>query len=261
LPILTPALFLAALAVLATPPAHAGISPASACKNKKLKASGKYHLNQLTAFGRNKKKRNTARLLEDLSRAQSRLAKGFTQAEWFKNGGARGCQTTGDVAVLRSALDSQVTETLALVCLGSPSTTTLIPTTTTLLPSAGSCEGSGAPCGSDSDCDAIGACDNLTNTATCTQTCGDCINGMGCFSPHPLGGVCFGCLGNDALCPGNAVCHDSLGNPGDNCAIHGLPACVGQPTLTPCTIPGRCVSPTTTTTGTTSLPTTTTLPP
>jgi len=53
-------------------------------------------------------------------------------------------------------------------------------------------------------------------------------------------GVCAGCQGNDAVCPGDTICHNSLGAPGDNCTIHGLAARVGQPTLRACTMPGHC---------------------
>jgi hypothetical protein len=130
--------------------------------------------------------------------------------------------------------------------LPSTTTTTISATTTTTAPSvAGTCDADGAPCAVDSDCDVGGVCDNLSGTATCTQTCttsADCINGMFCFTfQHPLGGVCAGCQGNDALCTGDAICHDSQGNPGDNCSSHGLTECVGQTTLTPCTLAGRCV--------------------
>jgi len=107
------------------------------------------------------------------------------------------------------------------------------------------CKGTGTTCTTDDDCEGVtGVCDNFAATASCVQTCtvsADCSPGMFCFPNGQLGlGVCAGCQGNDAVCPGDTICHNSLGAPGDNCTIHGLAGCVGQPTLTACTMPGHC---------------------
>jgi hypothetical protein len=72
------------------------------CKAKKGTAVGTYALGVLKAFGRNTKTPNGAKLAQDLSRAQVRISKGFTRAEFSQYYGALDCETTGDVGAMEA---------------------------------------------------------------------------------------------------------------------------------------------------------------
>jgi hypothetical protein len=66
--------------------AHAGVNPADSCKDKKGTALGRYGLGRLKAFGKNGKAPNVGKLGTDLSKAESKLTKGFTRAEFTGSG-------------------------------------------------------------------------------------------------------------------------------------------------------------------------------
>jgi hypothetical protein len=86
--------------LLACASAHAGVAAVDLCKDKKYKASGKNTFELLKAFGKNKKKKNVAKLGSDLSKAASKLSKSYTKAEFDGSGNPKGCATTNDVASL-----------------------------------------------------------------------------------------------------------------------------------------------------------------
>jgi hypothetical protein len=79
----------AALVLLEAPRLVHAAEPAAVCKDKKGKAVGIYTLGVLKAFGKNTKAPNTARLAQDLSKAQVRITKGFTRAEFSGYFGTR----------------------------------------------------------------------------------------------------------------------------------------------------------------------------
>ena len=83
--------------LVASTAAYAGTDPGDLCKDKKLKEMGKNALNLLKAFGTNCKKKNVSKLTDDLSKAESKMTKGFTKAEFAGNGNSKNCDTTGDV--------------------------------------------------------------------------------------------------------------------------------------------------------------------
>jgi hypothetical protein len=85
---------------------------AAVCKDKKGKAVGVYALGVLKAFGRNTKAPNTAKLAGDLSKAQVRISKGFTRAEFSGYYGSLGCETTGDVGAMEAKTNAFVADVL-----------------------------------------------------------------------------------------------------------------------------------------------------
>ena len=93
-------------------PAQAGINPGALCADKKLKAFGKYSLDLAKAFGKNVKKINATKLGADISKAESKLTKGFTKAEFTGAGGDRGCFTVGDDAAIESKAISTVEDVI-----------------------------------------------------------------------------------------------------------------------------------------------------
>jgi hypothetical protein len=89
-----------AAVVFSSAGAHAGIAANDLCKDKKYKASGKNVSDLLKAFGKNKKTPNVTKLAFDISKAQSKLSKGFTKAEFTGSGASLGCDTIEDVTNL-----------------------------------------------------------------------------------------------------------------------------------------------------------------
>ena len=81
--------------------ALAGTDPADACKDAKLKTTGKKAAGVLKALGKNIKKPSPAKLSSDISKAQSKMTKGFVKAE-----SKGGCDTTGDVGAIESKVDA-----------------------------------------------------------------------------------------------------------------------------------------------------------
>ncbi len=99
-------------AALATTNAHAGVAPDLLCKDKKGKAVGKYTVDLTKSFGKNKKTPDAAVLASAISKAHSKITKGFTKAE-----DAGGCATTSDVSPLEAKTDAFVADILAeLTC-------------------------------------------------------------------------------------------------------------------------------------------------
>jgi hypothetical protein len=92
--------------------AYAGVAPNINCKDKKGKEAGKYTLAVAKAFGKNAKKPNTAGLTTDLSKARSKITKGFTKAEFKGSGATQGCDTTGDVVAIRDKGDALAEDNL-----------------------------------------------------------------------------------------------------------------------------------------------------
>ena len=99
--------------LLLAPVSHGAVDPAAVCKDKKSKAVGKATLDGLKAFGKNQKKTNVAKLGSDLSKAQSKLTKGFTKAEFTSAGDARGCETIDDASTIEAKVDTLVAEIVA----------------------------------------------------------------------------------------------------------------------------------------------------
>jgi hypothetical protein len=193
--------------------AHAGVDLADSCKDKKGAALGKYDLGLLKAFGRNGKAPNLGKLGSDLSKAESKLTKGFTRAEFTGSGQPLGCQTTGDLGVLQAKADQHVEDVLDE--LGSSVTTTSTTTTTTL---PGTCGSSSFPtCG--------GTCpsaDTCLPTSVGGCSCQDCSvdPSLVCIGPSlcltfgcPVGyactssGICVGpSCASDCSCPPGGAC-------------------------------------------------------
>jgi hypothetical protein len=99
--ILTTAVFLAGAPPLRAP-ANAGVDAGALCKDKKGRASGTFHLNLMKAFGKHNKTPNFALLTSDISKAQSKLTKAFTKAEFNGMGVSNGCDTIEDAAALQA---------------------------------------------------------------------------------------------------------------------------------------------------------------
>ena len=104
------------LAVTFAAPSAASVDPSDLCKDKKGKEVGKYTLNLLKTFGKNGKVQNIAKLGDDVSKAQSKLVKGFTKAEFSSSGTPKGCLSTGDVADLEAGTQDFVDAVIDNLC-------------------------------------------------------------------------------------------------------------------------------------------------
>jgi len=96
--------------------AYAGVPADATCKDKKAKESGKYVLNVAKAFGANIKVTNTSKLSGDLSKARSKITKGFSKAE-----DPGGCATNGDADDIEAKVDAFVQDVTDELLFGSPS--------------------------------------------------------------------------------------------------------------------------------------------
>jgi hypothetical protein len=77
------AIAIAAVVLAGTPgTAGAGVDQASTCKAKKAQAVGFYATSVARAFGKNAKVPNTTKLAEDISKAQGKIPRAFTLAEY-----------------------------------------------------------------------------------------------------------------------------------------------------------------------------------
>jgi hypothetical protein len=92
--------------------AHAGVPPASTCKDAKAKATGTKALGLLKAFGANAKVVNTTKLSADISKAQSKFTKGFTKAEFTGAGASKGCTIIEDSDEVEAKVDALVLDVL-----------------------------------------------------------------------------------------------------------------------------------------------------
>ena len=81
--------------------ATAATDPVAKCKDAKLKTTGKKAAALLKALGKNCKKPDTAKLGGAISKAQSKMTKGFVKAE-----SKGGCETTGDVGAIEAKVDA-----------------------------------------------------------------------------------------------------------------------------------------------------------
>ncbi len=86
--------------------AQAGVAADATCKDAKLKGMGSDSLNLLKAFGANIKTGNTAKLTSDISKAQSKMTKAFTKAEFAGSGAPKGCDTTDDVDEIEAKVEA-----------------------------------------------------------------------------------------------------------------------------------------------------------
>ncbi len=102
----------AGLVLLGPPPRLEAAEQAAVCQAKKGDAVGMYALDVLKAFGRNHRAPNIAGLAQDLSRAQARISKGFTRAEFNRYYGALDCETTGDVGAMETKANTFVEDVL-----------------------------------------------------------------------------------------------------------------------------------------------------
>jgi hypothetical protein len=82
------------------------------CKEKKTRDLGKHTFGLAQAFGKNLRTPNAARLVSDVSKAQSKLTRRFTRAEFDGTGVSRGCDTVGDVGTLEGKVDIVVEDAL-----------------------------------------------------------------------------------------------------------------------------------------------------
>jgi hypothetical protein len=69
----------------------------------------------LKGFGKNGKTPNVGQLASDVSKAASKMTKGFTRAEFTGGGLDRGCDVVGDVGTLDGAESGHVAEVLTLL--------------------------------------------------------------------------------------------------------------------------------------------------
>ncbi len=91
------------LLILVASPVHAAGDPAAACTEAKAKAAGRKAAALMKAYGKNIKKPEPAKLAASISKAQSKMTKGFLTAE-----GKGGCATTGDVDGIEAKTDAFV---------------------------------------------------------------------------------------------------------------------------------------------------------
>jgi hypothetical protein len=89
--------------LLAALPSQAGIIDPVLCKERKTKAAGKKALGIMRALGKTAKQPNTARLVQDLSKAESKFTKAITKLE---AGGS--CVTSGDAGALEALVAKSV---------------------------------------------------------------------------------------------------------------------------------------------------------
>jgi hypothetical protein len=176
--------------LLAAPVARAGTDPADACKASKARATGKKAADLLKAFGKNIKKLDPIKLSSSVSKAQSKLTKGFGKAE------AQGsCLTTGDVTMLEATADAFVLDSVGMIDMQP------VLCGNDILDAGEQCDGTDA-----SACP--GLC--LANCVCPTPVCGNGSKEAGeeCEPPGIAGGDCAGsetCSGF-CECEPTAVC-------------------------------------------------------
>jgi hypothetical protein len=201
---------------------EAGVTPANLCKDSKAKDTGLYALSLTKTFGRNGKVPNLVRLACDLSKAQSKITKGFTKAEFSGSGVPRGCVTTGDVVAIQAKADSLAEDVLDEVGGVTSTTTTTTPSTTTTTAVPIPCELSGYPmCGG-----------NCPLGTQCQATFGWVDDGPQCKCVEAFGSACNSYspyCGPPARCPPGEVCvWASHPTPLQPCGCAPPPLCWGS---------------------------------
>jgi len=139
--------------IVAAAPAQADVPAEATCKEAKANATGRKVADILRAFGRNMKKPDLAKLVRDVSKAESKFTRCFSKAK-----ATGGCLTSGGADRIEAKVNAFLEEVTAEV---SGLTTTTA--TTAILPSSSSItsttNGPGtttttvlSPCGTDSAC-------------------------------------------------------------------------------------------------------------
>jgi hypothetical protein len=175
------ALAIAVAVLVAAAPVSAGVESAILCNQAKYKAAGKKAFDLLKAFGKNTKKSDTAKLVEDIARAQSSFKREFSTADTLGS-----CPFPGDAADVGPAIDDCVSDVIDLINLGTTTTTTTtttLPTTTTTLVLCGNGvldgeEQCDPPDYGGATCESLGF--NLGGTLGCTPVCQYDLSGCGC---------------------------------------------------------------------------------
>ena len=173
------ALAMAMAVLVAAAPASAGVEPANLCKEAKYKAAGKKAFDLLKVFGKNTKKADTAKLVEDIAKAQSSFTREFSKADTLGP-----CPFPGDAADVGLAVDDCVSGIIELINFGTTiTTTTTIPTTTTTLVLCGNGvldgeEQCDPPDYGGVTCESLGF--NLDGTLGCTAVCQYDVSGCEC---------------------------------------------------------------------------------
>jgi len=179
--------------------AHAGAMPGAQCKDAKGKATGKKSLDLLKSFGKNVKQPNVGKLGTDISKAESRFTKGFTQAEAMG-----GCATTGDADPIEVKVETFVADILADLSPAASSTSTSTSSTTSTTAPLPACNLSAPPtCGGS--CPLGLACGNVgLGECKCLPPgtpCGDApFPACGGVCPTPVGGFCLPSVGSECAC-------------------------------------------------------------
>ena len=164
---------------VAAAPVSAGVESATLCNQAKYKAAGKKAFDLLKAFGRNTKKSDAAKLVEDIAKAQSSFTREFGTADTLGP-----CPFPGDAADVGSAVDDCVSDVIDLIQFGSTtSITTTVPTTTTTLALCGNGvldgeEQCDPPDYGGATCESLGF--NLDGPLGCTAACQYDVSGCEC---------------------------------------------------------------------------------
>jgi hypothetical protein len=96
-------------------PARAAVDPFDLCTEKKLKATGDNTIDLFKGFGKNLKSPNTTRLTGDLSKAQSKITKKYSSAEFTGSGDPKDCNTVGDVGAIETKVEEFVAQQLSML--------------------------------------------------------------------------------------------------------------------------------------------------
>ena len=87
---------------------YAAVLPENACKESKLKGTGKKAFDLLKAYGKNIKVPDASKLAGSVSKGESKFTKAFTKAE-----DKGGCLTTADSGAIETKVDAFVMDVIA----------------------------------------------------------------------------------------------------------------------------------------------------